>query len=243
MDPGSRRPGRPPLREVSDRANEIQCARFQPGLPEDAPDDELATEHWSRAPRSSSSKRMRRAIAPLTRRRSARCRRLHRVVRAAKDTGPGQGDPLFPWLARHRQRRTDEMVSFAGSRGRGGIRGPARDDPGQDAGSGQARDGAQFLGRDGTRPAKGMHGPMLERLAGYFELSSDARYGRARGARAWQHHDRPRAPPPLCVSFGRCARRHRDDGADACGLRDEDCAASACRRGSGITSRSMRCST
>ena len=34
--------------------------------------------------------------------------------------------------------------------------------------AGQARNGAQFLGRDGTRQSKGMHGPMLERLASYL---------------------------------------------------------------------------
>jgi hypothetical protein len=51
---------------------------------------------------------------------------------ALRDSGPGQGDPLFPWLAEHAT--LPQLQWFV------------EQEPGQDFGAGQARNGTQLLG-------------------------------------------------------------------------------------------------
>jgi hypothetical protein len=92
---------------------------------------------------------------------------------ALKDTGPGQGDPLFPWLAEEasleemkwflRQEAAgeagfDDLVAYAQ------VKLPAR------AKLELARNYWDEMGRGN---AKGMHGPMLERLVEAFELEPE----------------------------------------------------------------------
>ena len=50
-----------------------------------------------------------------------------------RDNGPGQGDPLFPWLAAQATPGTDEVVHRAGGGGGGGFRRSIGVHPGQDA--------------------------------------------------------------------------------------------------------------
>ena len=79
-----------------------------------------------------------------------------------KETGPGQGDPLFPWLAEAAGR--DEMLWFltqevAGEAGFDDLLGTH---PGEDAGDSETGDGAKLLGRMGRGRETAMHGPLLE---------------------------------------------------------------------------------
>ena len=72
-----------------------------------------------------------------------------------RESGPGQGDAAFPVARRQGDIAADDMVPRAGSRRRGRLRRSAGVHPGQDARAGKARDGAQLLGRNGTRRQQG----------------------------------------------------------------------------------------
>ena len=108
---------------------------------------------------------MRQEIAPLVADIPQRGRRFHRLVRAIARDRARPGRSAVSLARRDRHARADEMVSDQEVAGEAGfddllaltqIKMPV---------AGQARNGAQFLGRDGPRPrSKGMHGPMLERL-------------------------------------------------------------------------------
>ena len=69
---------------------------------------------------------LRRAIAPLTADIPPMSDGFIAWFERLKDTGPGQGDPLFPWLATTATAEQMKWFLLAGSRGRGGIRRPAR---------------------------------------------------------------------------------------------------------------------
>lgn len=88
-----------------------------------------------------------------------------------KDCGPGQNDPLFPWLAEHATR--DEMRWFLAQEvaGEAGfddlvamtqVKMPVR------AKLEMARNYWDEMGRGSE---KGMHGPMLDRLAAHFAIA------------------------------------------------------------------------
>jgi hypothetical protein len=92
---------------------------------------------------------------------------------ALRDTGPGQNDPLFPWLAEEASR--DEMRWFLGQEAAGEagfedllaftqVRMPAR------AKLEFARNYWDEMGRGNP---KGMHGPMLDVLIRTLELEAD----------------------------------------------------------------------
>ena len=75
--------------------------------------------------------------------------------RSCAPTGPGQGDPLFPWLAEI----ATSAKSCAGScarrsPGEAGFEDLARAHAGEASRARQARDGAELLGRDGARPRR-----------------------------------------------------------------------------------------
>jgi Iron-containing redox enzyme len=88
-----------------------------------------------------------------------------------KESGPGQGDPLFPWLAQSAS--ADEMKWFlhqevAGEAGFDDLLAMTQVKMSVQAKLEMARNFWDEMGR-GRESA--MHGPMLERLARYFELA------------------------------------------------------------------------
>jgi hypothetical protein len=90
------------------------------------------------------------------------------------DVGPGQGDPLFPWLAA--QATLDQMKWFlyqevAGEAGFEDLLAMTQVKMPEQAKLEMARNYWDEMGR-GT--AKGMHGGMLANLADYFELTPSA---------------------------------------------------------------------
>jgi hypothetical protein len=89
-----------------------------------------------------------------------------------KETGPGQGDPLFPWLAEQASR--EEMLWFitqevAGEAGFDDLLAMTQVKMPTTAKLEMARNYWDEMGRGRE---KGMHGPMLERLAAYLEVDA-----------------------------------------------------------------------
>src|SRR3954465_14331742 len=147
------------------------AARFQPGLPEETPPNQLTREAQIAEAEVTFVEAMRKAIAPQTAGIPSGVDRFIAWFEALKDAGPGQGDPLFPWLAK--QATIEQMTWFllqegAGEAGfedllaRTQIKVPVQ------AKLEMARN---FWDEMGRGSGKGMHGPMLERLAGFFQLS------------------------------------------------------------------------
>src|SRR5439155_1046798 len=88
-----------------------------------------------------------------------------------KDFGPGQGDPLFPWLATAasvQQMRWFLLQEVAGEAGFEDLLALTQVKMSVQAKLEMARN---FWDEMGRGLGKGMHGPMLARLADYFELS------------------------------------------------------------------------
>ena len=113
---------------------------------------------------------MQRAIAPLVGRIPVDADGFIAWFEALRATGPGQGDPLFPWLAA--SATPDEMKWFllqevAGEAGFDDLVAVTQVKMPERAKLEMARNYWDEMGRGSS---KGMHGPMLERLAGYFAL-------------------------------------------------------------------------
>jgi hypothetical protein len=147
--------------------------RFEPGLPEDAPDDHDLQSRVSHA-EIAFVETLRRAVAPLTAAIPADVDGFIAWFEQLKETGPGQGDPLFPWLATtasREQMRWFLLQEVAGEAGFEDLLALTQIKMPVQAKLEMARNFWDEMGR-GTD--KGMHGPMLARLADYFELSPTA---------------------------------------------------------------------
>ena len=145
--------------------------RFQPGLPLDAPKDEIAEEAAVARAEIAFLESLTKAIAPLTRCIPEDADRFIDWFEQLKHTGPGQGDPLFPWLAT--QASLDEMKYFmcqevAGEAGFDDLLALTQLKMPVQAKLEMARNFWDEMGRGAS---KGMHGPMLERLARHFGLT------------------------------------------------------------------------
>jgi methylase of polypeptide subunit release factors len=91
-----------------------------------------------------------------------------------KDRGPGQSDPLFPWLARqasYEQMRWFLLQEVAGEAGFEDLLAVTQVKISEQAKLEMARNYWDEMGRGA---AKGMHGPMLTRLAEHFQLAPTA---------------------------------------------------------------------
>src|SRR3954462_10417061 len=75
------------------------AARFQPGLPEDTPPNQLAHESRIAEAEIVFVEALRKAIAWRTADIPLGEDRFILWFEGLKDKGPGQGDALFPWLA------------------------------------------------------------------------------------------------------------------------------------------------
>jgi heme oxygenase-like protein len=145
--------------------------RFQPGLPEQAQRDELGRRHAVERAEIEFIDALRDEVAPLTANIPSDTDGFIAWFERLKETGPGQGDPLFPWLA---DEATGEQMKWfllqevAGEAGFEDLLAITQVKMSVQAKLEMARNFWDEMGRGW---AKGMHGPMLERLASYFELS------------------------------------------------------------------------
>src|SRR4051812_25107687 len=73
--------------------------RFQPGLPTDAAQDDIAVEAAVASAEIAFLEVLTKEIAPLTRGIPDDTDGFIGWFEALKHSGPGQGNPLFPWLA------------------------------------------------------------------------------------------------------------------------------------------------
>jgi hypothetical protein len=145
--------------------------RLEPGLPEDAPGDELALEHAVARAEIEFIEAQREAIVPLVADIPSETNAFMAWFERLKDIGPGQGDPLFPWLAATAS--TEQMKWFlfqevAGEAGFDDLLALTQIKMPVQAKLEMARN---FWDEMGRGREKAMHGPMLERLARYFELA------------------------------------------------------------------------
>ncbi len=147
------------------------AARFHARLPEEAADGPFEREAmWARA-EIEFVEALRRAIGPLTASAPSDADAFIDWFEALKENGPGQGDLLFPFLARAASR--EQMKWFlwqevAGEAGFDDLLAMTQVKMPEQAKLEMARN---FWDEMGRGCAKGMHGPMLVRLADYFDLA------------------------------------------------------------------------
>jgi hypothetical protein len=149
----------------------FNATRFNPGLPEDAPDDQLSQESRVAAAEIALVESLRTAIAPMTKAIPSDEEGFIQWFERLKEQGPGQGDPLFPWLAT--QANLAQMTWFvlqevAGEAGFEDLLALTQVKAGVQAKLEMARN---FWDEMGRGSGKGMHGPMLARLSDHLKLS------------------------------------------------------------------------
>jgi heme oxygenase-like protein len=145
--------------------------RFDPGLPEEAPDDQLLLESQVGTAEVAFVEALRKATAPMTKSIPADADGFIQWFEELRERGPGQNDPLFPWLATEATR--EQMSWFilqevAGEAGFEDLLALTQIKTSVQAKLEMARN---FWDEMGRGLGKGMHGPMLARLSGYFKLS------------------------------------------------------------------------
>ena len=89
--------------------------RLDPGLPEETERDQVAQEARVAAAEIAFVEKLRKTIAPITKSIPSDADGFVAWFERLKEHGPGQGDPLFPWLATRATRRSDDLVHPAGS--------------------------------------------------------------------------------------------------------------------------------
>src|SRR3954451_14935442 len=89
----------PRFAEFQTGLTDYNKARFQPGLPEDTPPTQLKGEARIAEAEIAFVEPLRRAVAPLATNIPPPVDEFIAWFERLKETGPGQGDPLFPWLA------------------------------------------------------------------------------------------------------------------------------------------------
>jgi hypothetical protein len=161
----------PGFAEFQRELAKCNALRFRPGLPDDAQDNELDRDQAIARAEIELVESLRRSIAPLAAAIPARADDFVSWFEQLKETGPGQGDLLFPWLAR--SATVEQMKWFlfqevAGEAGFDDLLAMTQVKMPVQAKLEMARN---FWDEMGRGSAKGMHGPMLERLASYFGLT------------------------------------------------------------------------
>jgi hypothetical protein len=161
----------PRFAEFQTELTKYNAIRFQPGLPEEAPEDQIMREALVANAELAFVESLKRAIAPLTCDIPRDVDGFIAWFERLKDCGPGQGDPLFPWLATTasvEQMRWFLLQEVAGEAGFEDLLALTQVKMSVQAKLEMARN---FWDEMGRGREKAMHGPMLERLANYFELS------------------------------------------------------------------------
>jgi len=161
----------PKFAEFQRRLTAYNAGRLQPALPEEASPRELAREYAVSQAEVAFIEAQRVAIAPLVAAVPTDEQSFLVWFEQLKFSGPGQGDPLFPWLA---QSATAEQMKWflhqevAGEAGFDDLLATTQVKMPLQAKLEMARNYWDEMGRGRE---KGMHGPMLERLAKYFDLT------------------------------------------------------------------------
>ena len=145
--------------------------RFQPALPEDAPAHHIERETRIAAAEIAFVESLRAAIAPLTRSIPADVDGFIAWFEALKHSGPGQGDPLFPWLARHASLEQMKWVLLQEVAGEAGFEDLLAMTQVKVPVQAKLEMARNFWDEMGRGAGKGMHGPMLGRLADCFDLT------------------------------------------------------------------------
>jgi hypothetical protein len=147
------------------------ATRLEPSLPGEAQDDGLIGEQSVAQAEIEFIDTQRKKLASLTADIPSETDRFIAWFEQLKHTGPGQGDPLFPWLAETasaEQMKWFLLQEVAGEAGFDDLLAMTQVKMPVQAKLEMARNYWDEMGRG---RAKGMHGPMLERLAHYFELA------------------------------------------------------------------------
>jgi heme oxygenase-like protein len=161
----------PRFAEFQTALTKFNANRFEPGLPEEAPRDELARRHAVARAEIDLVETLRNEIAPLTADIPSDTDQFVAWFERLKETGPGQGDPLFPWLADHATVEQMKWFLFQEVAGEAGFEDLLAITQVKMSVQAKLEMARNFWDEMGRGWAKGMHGPMLERLASYFELA------------------------------------------------------------------------
>jgi hypothetical protein len=145
--------------------------RLEPGLPNPTWRDAVHQDSRVRQAEGEFVETIRAQIAPLVRDIPGEVEDFIAWFERLRETGPGQGDPLFPWLATKASQ--DQMKWFieqevAGEAGFEDLLAFTQVKMPQQAKLEMARNFWDEMGRGGS---KGMHGPMLDRLAQFLEVN------------------------------------------------------------------------
>lgn len=160
-----------PFTTFQTELTKYNAQRFEPRLPEEASPRDIETEARVAQAEIAFIETLRKAVSPLTRNIPSDARGFVAWFEELKETGPGQGDPLFPWLAR--EASFDQMKWFlwqevAGEAGFEDLLALTQVKVSVQAKLEMARNFWDEMGRGAE---KGMHGPMLARLAGHLEVA------------------------------------------------------------------------
>jgi hypothetical protein len=147
------------------------AARFRPALPEETSDDELAREGAVARAEIAFVESLRKAIAPLTADIPAEPERFIAWFERLKEIGPGQGDALFPWLATGATLEQMKWFLFQEVAGEAGFDDLLAMTQVKMSVQPKLEMARNFWDEMGRGSGKGMHGPMLERLAEHFGLA------------------------------------------------------------------------
>lgn len=145
--------------------------RFKPALPEDVPASQIARDARIAVAEIAFVESLRHAIAPLASDIPDDVDGFIAWFERLKHGGPGQSDPLFPWLATNAS--LEQMTWFlsqevAGEAGFEDLLAMTQIKVSVQAKLEMARN---FWDEMGRGAANGMHGPMLGRLAAHFDIA------------------------------------------------------------------------
>jgi hypothetical protein len=160
----------PRFAEFQTALTHYNSQRFEPRLPDEASDD-LAREHTVARAEIEFVEAQQRELAHLTRDIPDDVNDFIDWFERLREIGPGQGDPLFPWLAEEasvEQMKWFLLQEVAGEAGFDDLLAMTQVKMSVQAKLEMARN---FWDEMGRGREKGMHGPMLERLASYFHLA------------------------------------------------------------------------
>jgi hypothetical protein len=148
--------------------------RFQPRLPEEVPAGQILRSAQIASAELVFIESLRNAVGPLTSEIPSDVDGFIAWFEHLKHAGPGQGDPLFPWLAD--QASLEQMTWFllqevAGETGFDDLLAMTQIKISVQAKLEMARN---FWDEMGRGAAAGMHGPMLARLADHFGVAPTA---------------------------------------------------------------------
>jgi hypothetical protein len=144
--------------------------RLEGGFPDDGWRDDIRLQSLVMAAEGEFLEAVRNAIRPLARTIPTEPHAFIRWYEQLKLNGPGQGDPLFPWLAEMATREQMHwflLQEVAGEAGFEDLLAVTQVKMPERAKLEMARNYWDEMGRGA---AKGMHGPMLARLSSYFGI-------------------------------------------------------------------------